>query len=258
MKMLCDKLIDLINENFECQTAIKNLEWSILHYGSDDFTIASQKKSDIPLIELQQESDQTQAKISSIERHINELVQQILESPLCLIPIPKSHQPFLQRLERARSILEEMEQVNPRARNQVVDLAQIEVHRALELLKLNQSRHIYDQALAWLFQAEVSEKRGDYEDAQIWTEKAFEYFSEGDEYCRLVVRLIQGNIYNTSSTGRIFEGQNAYSDALWRLEKLSMQEAERGNQLKAELYRVLKEQLQQKLGKPREWKTTRS
>ena len=249
MGTLCDNLLKLITQKFDQRRNIKDVEWNLIRYYNNNVLEKASENS--TLVKLDQEIQQQKTEIEDLEVQINQVAYQILNSPLCLLSIPNVSKPYLRRLARARTILEEMEEGQSEFERGGVDTAWMEVQRALELLKL-------DRALAWLFQAVVLARQHHYEEARQSVEQSFEYFSEQDQTRRMVARLIQGNIYSASSTGRIFEGQNAYSDALWRLEKLSIQEAERGNQLKAELYRVLKEQLQQKLAKPREWKTTKS
>ncbi|MCL4298568.1 MAG: hypothetical protein KJ077_22715 [Anaerolineae bacterium] len=255
MATLNKKLIHLIGEKHKCRAALDNLARRLRQYPDDDMTNTPPENLEAtPVPQLKHGIAQKQAEIKGLEEQISQLAERILWSPLCLIPDLQSHRPFLQHLMKARSLLEGQEETQPLAKNGVINEAGNEVQRALELLKLDSDFHLADQALTWLFQSGVLEKQDHFEEAKIWAQKAFDYLPEDNQPHRMVARLIQGKIYDTSISGRLFEGQNAYSDAVQRLERLYEIETERGNRLKAELYHILKEQLDQKLRKQRTWK----
>ena len=258
MTVLCDTLLNLLNKKFAGQATLEDYEWKLLHQREeipDEDEAAENSEGDSSVVaQIRQAIKQKQQEIESLESEITDVARRVLQSPLCLIPVPQEHSPFLQCLERAKINLEDLESGRPEHVHSITSAAWNEIERATELLKLGQGGSLADQALVLLFRAGVSAKQGNHEYAQKCANEAFRYFPDEDQPHRLAVRLLQGNIYSTSTTGRVFEGANAYDAAIRRLERLQRVETERGNRGKAELYRVLKEQLQQSLSKSRLWK----
>jgi len=256
MTTFCNTLLDLIKEKSTSQVILKDLEWRLLQHRSVDTSESSPKDSNEDMLaELKQEIEQKQAQIENLDGRISEFSEKSLWAPLCLLPMPHSHRPLLQRLERALSMLEELESDGFQFKADLIDAASNEVERALELLKLDMGARLSDRALTWLFWASILEKQEDFGKAQKWAQKAYEYFSDGDEPQRLVTRLIQGNIYSANVAQKKFEGRHAYGDAIWRFERLSETEAGQGNQQRAELYRLLKERLEEEVERVRTWRT---
>ncbi len=167
---------------------------------------------------------------------VNELLaDQFLWWFLYLISIPESYRPFVQYLEKVKSKL----QLGS------VDEAFLESQRAMQVLVLDRQSQLSDDGLFWLFRAGIFFQRGDYEYAQIWAKKAYQYLPNDNNPHRMLAKLIRGNTCLVSGTAINAEAEQMFGEVIHLLEKLELAEAERGSRKKAEIYRSLRERLQQ-------------
>jgi hypothetical protein len=238
-------LLSLIDEKFRLQAILKDKQWTFLHI----LDPAQEDVEDQSAASLEAEIEQEQAEIDRLESAISETAEEVLGSPLALVPLPRSDRPLVQHLEMARS----------KAAAGALDEARWECDRAMRLLS-DPDRHPSDRGLVWLFRAGVSGQSGDYRNAQKWAERAYRYFPEADNLFRLVVCLIQLNSRAVAGIPKVVGCQTACRDALRRLDVLQETEAQVGNRRKVELYRTLKEiverrskELQNSDYPPRRW-----
>jgi hypothetical protein len=165
-------------------------------------------------------------------REISASAKDVLQFPLCLIPIPQSSKLFAQRLESARSKLE------GGAAEEAWEMLEL----AIKSLGDKEYQHF---GLTRLFGAGVLEKLGDYEKTTTLADKAYIHLSSEENLSRMVAMLIQGNNHvnnGRSKRGSVEEARDAYFDAIDLLDKLEETELKQGNR---ELYTVLKDRLRQ-------------
>ncbi len=247
----CEKLLGLIKKKFDHQTKLKDYQWRLLH-SREETAVASPDNAATTSVNIIEQIEQLEARLAALEGEIKKLTEKILQSPLCLIPLPHSNSPLLQYLFKARSMLDEIDDGISRIGSGSVDGILTQIDRAKEFLALPGGYSTLHNGLVLLFEAVVLSKNGAEEDALEQTKRARRFLPASDKPYRMVACLIQGNIASVSD--RRFGGEQAYSEVVRELKKLYKAECERGNPCKAELYRMLKERLWQELERLRSWK----
>lgn len=230
-------LVDKIREKLDYKKSLSDLEWCLLRSPDDR--------------QLQEIIRQQKLEYDDLDRQVIEEIQKVFIIPLLLIAMPRSRRPYLQRLNKAGLMINELV-ANPE--NKEVRGILNEIKRANDLLKLDSAAVQFDWALVYLFIGTALQIKGDYSAALDFVNKAANNISERENFCLVITRLLQAKIYSENVSGRMIEGQNAYEDAAVRLEKLQQIEAEQGNRARAELFRLLKERVEKELDQSRVWK----
>ncbi|RME49268.1 MAG: hypothetical protein D6796_05190, partial [Caldilineae bacterium] len=199
MSQLCSLLHGRIERKFQLQAEIENLQWSLLQPGAKE--------------EIQQEIKAKKEEIEKIEAQISALVERILRAPLCLLSLPDDSRPFLQRLGKAKAMLDELDVKAAASNPDSVDGIITEIERADELLKLDRQVRPADRALVGLFQADVLHRKKQYQDALKALEQAHRFLPEKEGIHGVVIRLMQGHIWQKRG-GKQFEIPNAWGDAV--------------------------------------------
>jgi len=238
MNNFCRLLHGRIERKFHLQTEIKSLQWRLLQSGTED--------------EIQEEVEAKKAEIANIDAQISALVQRILRAPLCLLSLPDDSRLFLQRLSKAKEMLEELDVKSVPRNPDSVNGHVTEIERADELLKLDRQARPADWALVWLFRADVLHRQKKYTEALAALEQADTLLPEEETIDTAVMQLIRGNIWQNLGGGR-FEGPSAWGDAARLLGRLHRLEAEKGNRVRGEVYRLLQSQLQREIETLRVW-----
>jgi phage repressor protein C with HTH and peptisase S24 domain len=232
MTTIYDTMLSLIDDKFRRQAILENQRRALAHF-ADRVKEGVRSES---AVSLEPEIDQNQAELDRLELAISKAADEILGFPLWLVPLSPSDRPFVYHLEMARA----------KAADGAVDEALWECDHALRLLKSDPDRQSCDRGLVWLFQSGISCQSGDCETVQTWSERAHRCFIETDDLYRAVVRLIQLRSHAVTEAPGVLGSQTAYREAVRRLQVLYETEARGGDRCRAELYRVLKGNLEQR------------